>query len=43
VVGKSRSGLGNALFALGAGIAGSFVSTEVAKALKPIEDAKSAD
>jgi putative oxidoreductase len=38
IVGKRRAGLGNALFALGAGIAGSFVSTEVAKAMKPASE-----
>jgi putative oxidoreductase len=47
VAGKRRAGLGNALFALVAGVIGSFASTEVAKALKPLDDkaddAKAAD
>jgi putative oxidoreductase len=38
IVGKKRAGLGNALFALGAGIAGSFASTELARAMKPVGD-----
>jgi putative oxidoreductase len=36
VVGKSRAGVGGALFALVAGVAGSFASTEVARAMKPL-------
>jgi putative oxidoreductase len=36
IVGNSRSGLGGALFALVAGIAGSFASTELARAMKPL-------
>ena len=38
IVGKQRAGLGNALFALVAGIAGSFASTELARAMKPLAD-----
>ena len=38
--GKSRGGFGNALFALGAGVAGSFASTELARAAKPVAPAE---
>jgi putative oxidoreductase len=38
IAGRRRSGIGNALFALGAGIAGSFAATEVARAMKPVDE-----
>jgi putative oxidoreductase len=37
IVGRSRGGAGAALFALGAGIAGSFLATTVARVARPTE------
>jgi putative oxidoreductase len=42
IAGKRRAGLGNALFALVAGVIGSYASTELARATKPIAPAKDA-
>jgi putative oxidoreductase len=42
VVGKSRAGLGGALFALVAGVGGSFAVTELARAMKPLPAKKDA-
>ena len=38
IAGKRRGGIGNALFALGAGVAGSFAATELARAAAPTAD-----
>jgi putative oxidoreductase len=42
IVGKRRAGIGGALFALVAGIAGSFVATDVGSAMKPVPPAEDA-
>lgn len=42
IVGKQRAGVGSALFALVAGVAGSFLATAVGSALKPTSPAEDA-